>query len=62
MDYFCAKNDHELGCCLRMLYSEGISTSYVLPVLNERKKTEYRIRIEETERFEELNRKYQCLR
>ena len=43
MKIFVAKNDEELGICLRMLYPEKREV-VVIPVLNERKKMEFHIK------------------
>lgn len=46
MKIFVAKNDKELGICLRMLYP-GKREVIVQPVLNERKKMEFHIKAED---------------
>lgn len=46
MKIFVAKNDEELGICLRMLYPEKREV-VVIPVLNERKKMEFHIKADD---------------
>ena len=45
MNYFIAKNDTELGVCLRMLYPE-FKTVEVQPRLNNKKKMEFYIPVD----------------
>lgn len=61
MEYFLARNDKQLGTCLRMLYAEKIQ-SVVQTVMNEKGKIEFHISIPASkEMFVELNERYRIL-
>lgn len=60
MRYFLAKNDKQLGICLRMLYAEGIQ-GIVETCVNSKDKIEFRIKINEASKFEKLNKLYETL-
>lgn len=61
MKCFIAKSNRELGTCLRVLLADGIAESVVHSIINEKGKMEFRIEIKETDRFDVLNSRYQCL-
>lgn len=62
MNPFYAKNDKQLGVCLRMLAAEGISRVSVESHLNNRDKIEYTIRVKLTKkRYDELLERYKYL-
>ena len=59
MKYLTAKNDGQLGMCLRMLYADGFNEIEVKPVLNERKKMEFHILLDvDDARFNELKERF----
>ena len=61
MNYLVAKNDKQLGVCLKFLYSE--KESFKVDVfMNEKQKIEYHIVVETNEtHFHELKAKYETL-
>lgn len=62
MHSFHAKNDKQLGVCLRMLNAEGISRVSVESKLNSRDRTEYFIRVKLSQkRYAELNERYKYM-
>lgn len=61
MNYFRAKNDKQLGVCLRMLYAEKIQ-GLVETVKNSKGKIEFCIKARVDEQiFEMLNERYEIL-
>ncbi|MDE6019770.1 MAG: hypothetical protein K2H01_02055 [Ruminococcus sp.] len=61
MDYFMAKNDKQLGTCLRMLYSEKIQ-AHVETIVNSKGKIEFHVRIAASEdMFKKLKERYTIL-
>ena len=61
MNYLIAKNDKQLGVCLKFLYSERESFK-VDVFMNEKQKIEFHIVVETNEtRFNELKAKYETL-
>ena len=61
MDYFLAKNDKQLGICLRMLYADRIQP-FVKTVMNEKGKIEFHVKIQaDDEVFRMLDERYKVL-
>ncbi len=62
MNYFLAKNDKELGLCLRMLFAEGFDTLHVESVETEKKRLVFHIDVEmDAELFARLQKRYSLL-
>lgn len=61
MRYFVAKNERQLGLCLRMLYDENI-TAIVTVCENDKRKIEYHISpTTDEETFKRLQERYRIL-
>lgn len=61
MEYFLAKNDKQLGLCLRMLFVEGIQPT-VQTVLNKKNKIEFHVKITADEELKnKLTERYQIM-
>lgn len=61
MQYFVAKNERQLGLCLRMLYDEKI-TSIVSVCENDKRKIEYHVSpTTDGETFKRLQDRYRIL-
>lgn len=62
MEYFLAKNDKQLGICLRMLYANGLKGVPDV-VVNDKGKVEFHVHAAavDKELFDELNRCYEIL-
>ena len=61
MNRFLAKNDKQLGICLRMLYADGFQ-GVVKTVKNGKEKIEFHISItSDQETFELLEKRYETL-
>lgn len=57
-----AKNDWQLGRCLKMLLDEGIEDPIALrSEVNKRGRMEFHIEVEDEDRFDELEAKYHKL-
>lgn len=60
--FFLAKNDRQLGICLRMLLAEGINGIMIEQLVNERDKIEFHISAGMDEQtFDMLSKKYRIL-
>ena len=61
MGYFIAKNDKQLGICLRMLLAEGLEARLEM-IFNSKGKVEFHVMTDVNfERFDELNYRYKTL-
>lgn len=61
MDYFLAKNDKQLGICLRMLYADKIQP-FVKIVMSEKGKIEFHVKIQaDDDVFQMLDERYKVL-
>ncbi len=49
MEYFKAKNDKQLGLCIRMLLAERMDNIIVNPIMNDKHKVEFFIRVDADE-------------
>ena len=59
--FFVAKNDKQLGICLRMLFAENLQYR-VRVVMNDKNKVGFQIQAFVTkDEFEKLNRRYEIL-
>ena len=63
MNYILAKNDKQLGMCLRMLFDDGLTEVVVHPIMNKQHKVEFRVILDnvEEDRFERLRECYEML-
>lgn len=62
MYYLTAKSDKQLGMCLRMLFSEGLSEIKVKPILNNKHKVEFQVILDVEEAdFNRLKDRYETL-
>ena len=62
MEYFKAKNDKQLGVCIRMLLAEKICDIHLKPMLNERHKAEFYISVNVDDvTFQVLKERYETL-
>ena len=62
MNYLLAKNDEQLGKCIRMLFSDKLNPVTVQTVMNKDRELEYRIMFDTDEiLFEEIERSYEEL-
>lgn len=62
MHEFLAKSDHQLGMCLRMLYSEGMPHLDLHSEINDRGKMEFHVLIPvDDETFERLQKRFETM-
>jgi len=63
MEYFLAKNDHQLGVCLRMLLGMGYKDTIVESVMNSKHRMEFQIYLENVtaEEMQRLQESYQTM-
>lgn len=63
MKHLIAKNDKQLGMCLRMLYDDKLTEIRVSPIMNERHKVEFYVILDDIDdtRFEKLRNRYEML-
>ena len=62
MEHFKAKNDKQLGLCIRMLLAENFDNLYVKPILNDKHKVEFIVSINaDQETIEMLQERYEIL-
>lgn len=60
--FFLAKNDKQLGICLRLLLAEGINGIMIEQSINERNKVEFHISAGmDGQTFDMLSKKYRIL-
>lgn len=63
MDYFLAKNDHQLGVCLRMLLGMGYKKTRCVSVMTPKSKMEFHIYLDDVaaDELQRLQERYQTM-